>query len=106
MKRFLFTLSLLLALAFVLCISVAATDGTESTGNNALLYILIAIFVGLLTAGVSLFFMHRAMSTVRKQKRADEYVDEGSFALSECRDVFLYSRVTRVRVNTSNNKKR
>ena len=105
MKKFLLILMLFLTLAFMLSVSIAAADGTESTQDSTLLYILIAVFFGLLAAGVSLFFMYRAMSTVRKQKRADEYVDEGSFALSECRDVFLYSRVTRVRVNT-NNKKR
>ena len=105
MKRFLLILMLFISLAFVLSVSIAAADGTEGSENSTLLYVLIAVFVGLLSAGVSLFFMYRAMSTVRKQKRADEYVDEGSFALSECRDVFLYSRVTRVRVNT-NNKKR
>ena len=105
MKKFLLILALFISLAFVLSLSVAAADGTESTENSTLLYILIAVLIGLLAAGVSLFFMYRSMSTVRKQKRADEYVDEGSFALSECRDVFLYSRVTRVRVNT-NNKKR
>ena len=61
--------------------------------------------VGLLTAGIALFLMCRAMSTVRKQKNADTYMADGSFRLSECRDVFLYSRVSRVRVNTNSNKR-
>jgi flagellar basal body-associated protein FliL len=104
MKKFLLFLALFISLAFVLSLSVGAADGTESAENSALLYILIAVLVGFLAAGVSLFFMYRAMSTVRRQKRADAYVDEGSFSLSECRDVFLYSRVTRVRINTNNNK--
>ena len=104
MKKFLLIFTASLALALLLTVSAAATDGTESAENSTLLYILIAVLVGFLAAGVSLFFMYRAMSTVRRQKRADAYVDEESFSLSECRDVFLYSRVTRVRINTNNNK--
>ena len=42
------------------------------------------------------------MSTVRKQKRADVYVEKDSVSLTESRDIFLYSTVTRVRVNTNN----
>lgn len=104
MKKFLLIFTASLALALLLSVSASATDGSGSGGSNTLLYIVIALFVGLLAAGVSLFFMYRAMSTVRRQKRADAYVDEGSFSLSECRDVFLYSRVTRVRINTNNKK--
>ena len=104
MRKFLLIFTLLFTLSLLLSVSASATDGSGSGGSNTLLYIVIALFVGLLAAGVSLFFMYRAMSTVRKQKRADEYVDEGSFSLTECRDVFLYSRVTRIRVNTNNKK--
>ena len=105
MKKALLTLPLLLSLSLLLSVGVSAEAGS-SGGSNPLVLILISVLIGLAVAGVSLFFMYRSMSTVRKQKRADAYVDEGSFALSERRDVFLYSRVTRIRVNTSNNKKR
>ena len=49
--------------------------------------------------------MKRAMSTVRKQKRADSYVKRDSFSLIESRDLFLYSTVTRIRINNNNNRK-
>ena len=105
MKRSLFTLLLFLSLSLLLTVGISAETGTGDGEKNTFLLILAAVLIGLVVAGVSLFIMYRSMSTVRKQKRADDYVDEGSFALSECRDVFLYSRVTRVRINT-NNKKR
>ena len=104
MKRtfFLFLLSLLFSL--LLCVQAGAQSEAASS-ENAIAYVVIAVAVGLTAAGITLFFMWRSMSTVRKQKRADAYADEGSFALTECRDVFLYSRVTRIRVKTNNSKR-
>ena len=105
MKRFFTLLSLSLLFSLLLCVQASAESTAETNGSHTVLYILIALAIGLAAAGITLFLMCRSMSTVRKQKRADAYADEGSFALSECRDVYLYSRVTRVRINTNNNKR-
>ncbi len=67
---------------------------------------LISFLIALVIAGIIMFFLYRSMSTVRKQKGADSYADDGSFSLSESRDVYLYSRTTRTRINTNNNNKR
>ena len=104
MKKLTFCL-LLFALASLLSLAASASDGGTSSNDVTLIAILVGVITGLLAAGLSLFFMVRAMSTVRKKKNADEYVADGSFRLTESRDVFLYSRVSRVRVNTSNNRR-
>lgn len=97
----LFGFSLLLSLC-----ACAAEAGVSEEGTEIWIPVLVALGIGLAAAGITLFFMYRSMSTVRKQRHADDYADSGSFRLSECRDVFLYSRVTRIRVNTNNNNKR
>ncbi len=99
---------LLLCALFTAIFSVAAfaADGQMNVSQNTILIaVLVGLGVGLAAAGVTLFLMCRAMSTVRKKGSADGYTRKDSFRLSECRDVFLYSRVSRVRVNTNNNKK-
>ena len=94
---FLFMLTLILVLPF----SVAAAETTETGGTSpSLLNIfLISLAVGLVISLVIVFLMKRSMSTVRSAKRADGYVKRDSFSLTEARDIFLYSTVTRVRVN-------
>ena len=98
---------LLLALALIcaLPLGVGATDGT-GTGSTStadpVAVVVISLFIGLAVGLTVTLLMKRAMSTVRKQKRADSYTRMGSFSLEESRDLFLYSTVTRVRVNTNN----
>ncbi len=99
---------LLLCALFATLFSVAsfAADGQMNVSQSAVLIaVLVGLGVGLAAAGVTLFLMCRAMSTVRKKGSAAGYEEKDSFRLSECRDVFLYSRVSRVRVNTNNNKR-
>ena len=73
--------------------------------GTGLLKIVVCLLIGLAVGLTVTLLMKRSMSTVRKQKRADTYVKEGSFSLTESRDLFLYSTVTRVRVNNNNNRK-
>ena len=102
MKK-LFALLLTLLSSAALTVSAAATDGAQAqTGDDTLLKILIPILVGIAVGLTVTLLMKRSMSTVRKQKRADVYVEKDSFSLTESRDIFLYSTVTRVRVNTNN----
>lgn len=105
MKK-LFALLLTLLSSAVLTVSAAATDGAQAqTGDDTLLKIVVCLLIGLAVGLTVTLLMKRSMSTVRKQKRADTYVKEGSFSLTESRDLFLYSTVTRVRVNNNNNRK-
>lgn len=81
-----------------------ATDGTNTaTGEDTVLKIVICLLIGIAVGLTVTLLMKRSMSTVRKQKRADVYVKDDSFSLTESRDIFLYSTVTRVRINTNNN---
>ena len=102
-----FILILLLALTLPLAIPAYATDGTEASApvNDTLITVLVCVGIGLAVGLTVTLLMKRGMSTVRKQKRADAYVKEDSFSLTESRDLFLYSTVTRIRINNSNNRK-
>ena len=99
------SLILLLSLVLVLLsvFPASAEDGTPAAASDdTLVKIVVSIAIGLAVALVILLLMKRSMSTVRKQKRADVYIEKDSFSLTEARDLFLYSTVTRVRVNNSN----
>ncbi|MBQ9735165.1 MAG: hypothetical protein IJV96_00075 [Clostridia bacterium] len=127
MKKTIFFLALLLAL--VLCtVSVSAStassydaydsyEGTEDgstvtpegaalTRDQILTRIAIAFLIAFVGSLIAVLLMKRALNTVRPERAADRYTKEGSFSLTECRDIFLYSTVTRVRINTDSNKKR
>lgn len=58
---------------------------------------LIALVMGIITAGVTLLIMVRQMNTARKQQSADSYMKSGSYALNQQSDLFLYSQVRKVR---------
>ena len=104
MKK-LFALLLTLLSSAALTVSVAATDGAQAqTGDDTLLKIVVCLLIGLAVGLTVTLLMKRSMSTVRKQKRADVYAQKDSFRLTESRDIFLYSTVTRVRINTNKRK--
>jgi len=105
MKKLYFCLLCLLFCGVLSLAVLAAEESAESMPSPILIAVLVGLGVGLLTAGITLFCLCRAMNTVRKKGNAAGYVKDGSFRLSECRDVFLYSRVSRVRINTNNNKR-
>ena len=99
-------LILLFALSLVLALPVTAfaQDGTQTEATaDPLLVVVISLLIGLTVGLTATLLMKRSMSTVRKQKRADSYVKDDSFSLTESRDLFLYSTVTRVRINNSKN---
>lgn len=127
MKKTIVFLALLLAL--VLCtVSVSASttssydaydsyEGTEDgatvtpegaalTRDQILTRIAIAFLIAFVGSLIAVLLMKRALNTVRPERAADRYTKEGSFSLTECRDIFLYSTVTRVRINTDSSKKR
>ena len=104
MKK-IFALLLAILLPTVTALPACAQEQAQTaTGDDTLVKIVVCILIGLAVGITATLLMKRGMSTVRKQKRADVYVKKDSFSLTESRDIFLYSTVTRVRVN--NNKRK
>lgn len=68
---------------------------TEKNSGPRFIWIPIAIGVGLIIALVSMSIMKRGMKSVRMQAAASDYIRSGSFSLSESRDVFLYTTVSK-----------
>lgn len=58
---------------------------------------LISLLCGIVTAGVVVLIMRLAMNTKRARRCASEYIQDGSWKLTQHRDMFLYSNVTKVR---------
>lgn len=102
-KLFFGLCSFLLSAMLTVCVS--AADGTSDGAKDIPTILLVSALVGLVIAGIAIALMVRSMSTVRAQKRADVYADNESFHLDECRDIYLFSRVTRVRINNNNNRR-
>lgn len=86
--------------------STVTPEGAALTRDQILTRIAIAFLIAFVGSLIAVLLMKRALNTVRPERAADRYTKEGSFSLTECRDIFLYSTVTRVRVNTDSNKKR
>lgn len=107
MKKTALFLLLLLLLTVMLSIAVCAEeidyDPNSADSADILTRILIGFAIGFVIALVIVLVMARKMSTVRKNRTADAYVVKNSFSLTESRDIYLYSRVSRVRVNTNKN---
>ena len=90
---------------WIATLPVSASDGTATQAANPLAVVIVSLVIGLAAGLTTVLLMKRSMCTVRKQKRADGYTRAGSFSLTESRDLFLYSTVTRVRINNSSNRK-
>lgn len=58
---------------------------------------LFSLLCGIVISGVVVFIMRLSMNTKRAQRCAGEYVKDGSWNLTQHRDVFLYSNVTKTR---------
>ena len=100
MKKILVFLTALSLLSLLACPVSAEEVNRAANTQNLALKILISLLIGLAIALVIVLLMKRSMSSVRKQKNAGEYVKKDSFQLVESRDIYLYSTVTRVRINT------
>lgn len=106
MKKIVCFFSLMLFCLPVLCVGVSAKEAGSNTlsSDTLILRVAVCFILAFAIALVAVLLMRRAMSTVRKQKRADNYTRRDSFELTESRDIYLYSTTTRVRIN--NNKRR
>lgn len=63
--------------------------------------IFVALAIGAAAGGITIWIMRSGMKTVRPQSGAVDYVQQGSYYLRNQRDVYLYSRTTRVRKQTT-----
>ena len=68
--------------------------------------IIIALVIGLVVALIATGSMKGKLKSVKKQDAAGSYVKQGSLMLSESRDTFLYSRVTRTEKQSSSDNNR
>lgn len=62
---------------------------------------IVALLFALPVAAVSLLIMRIGMNTKRPQKSAAAYMDQDSYKVTEHRDMFLYSNVTKVKKQQS-----
>lgn len=72
----------------------ASTDGSLSGTEPSLP---LSILIGAIAAAVVVLIMVSSMNTKRKQAGASGYMHDGSFRLNICQDLFLYSKVDKVR---------
>lgn len=70
-------------------------SGVETNSGPRMIWIPIAIGIGLVVALIAMSIMKRGMKSVKMQSTAADYVRAGSFSLSESRDVFLYTTVSK-----------
>lgn len=61
----------------------------------SLIWIPIALVVGVIIAAIGTGIMKGKLKSVRKQAAAADYLRAGSFNLTQSRDVFLYSTITK-----------
>ena len=70
-------------------------SGADTHTGPRFIWIPIAIGVGLVVALIAMSIMKSGMKSVKMQSTAADYVRAGSFSLSESRDVFLYTTVSK-----------
>lgn len=69
--------------------------------NEIISRVLVSLLFGVVAAIIALLVMRSKMNTAKAQKGAGNYVVGGSFQLRQRRDIFLYSRVSKVRRSES-----
>ncbi len=61
----------------------------------------LSLFCGIVVASIAVLIMRFSMNTKRAQRGASAYMNSGSWKLTQHRDMFLYSRVTKTRKQES-----
>lgn len=69
----------------------------EEESKPLVIVFLGSLLVGAVAAGIAVLIMRSSMNTKRRQHSAQSYLKPGSFDLRTRRDLFLYSRTTKVR---------
>lgn len=67
------------------------------TGLSTPVKLLIALGSGLLVAGIVLLILRSKMKTAKAQHGARSYINDSSYDLFRCHDIYLYSHTTKVR---------
>lgn len=67
------------------------------TGLSTPAKLLIALGSGLLIAGIVLLILRSKMKTAKAQHGAHSYINDSSYDLFRCHDIYLYSHTTKVR---------
>lgn len=99
--KYVFTLFLALSLmiSFVCFVSFAADGSSASkSGNNLFIHILIALAIGFLVAFIVTAVMRSKLKSVRPNNAAANYTREGSFNVTESREIFLYEETTKTKI--------
>lgn len=78
-------------------------NGTSIKTPFELIYLLIGVAIGLTVAAVTVFGMFRQLKTVRHKTRANDYLVEGSFALTLQKDIYLGTSVIKTPKPKNNN---
>ena len=60
-------------------------------------FFLFSLFCGIVAAGITVLIMRLCMNTKRPRRNAGDYMVNGSWKLTQHRDLFLYSNVSKVR---------
>ena len=66
---------------------------------------IVCIIIGVVLALIISLVLKGQLKTVHQENGAASYIEEGSFQLSEQRDIFLYERVTRTAKPQNDDKK-
>lgn len=87
--------------AFVAAVGSLTTDDFSAKSGNLLvgeiIVVLVALLIGFAVAGI---FAYR-MNNARRGRNAANYIKDNSFALNKSADIYLYSTVTKTRVESS-----
>lgn len=73
-------------------VSFAAESGA-SGGGNVFIHILIALAVGFIVAFIVTGVMKSKLRSVHRQDAASNYTREGSFEVTESKEIYLYKKV-------------
>lgn len=89
------------ALTFIGAVGTLTSEDFRKSGGNLataeVIVILIALAVGFAVAGILAYRMNNA----RRGKNAANYVKDNSFSLNKSSDIYLYSTVTKTKIETS-----
>lgn len=79
-------------------------NGASSGGGNLVFAEVIIIVIGLAAGFITAGILAYRMNNARRGKNAANYVKDHSFSLDKSADLYLYSTVTKTRVQTDSNR--
>lgn len=75
-------------------------SGYESAGEKTFSNIAVSLIVGLIISLIVVLSVKKSYKAIQFQRSAANYLDDGSFNLSQSYEHFLYSHVSRVKIQT------